>query len=53
MLSTRTYRVSVRYYWLNVNDPSFPFVSVIEHTNFEKPETYNGRHIVYLSKYFM
>ena len=38
-------------YWLNVNDPSFPFVGVIEHTNFEKPETYNGRHIVYLSKY--
>lgn len=38
-------------YWLNVNDPSFPFVGVIEHTNFERPETYNGRHIVYLSKY--
>jgi protoporphyrinogen oxidase len=38
-------------YWLNVNDPSFPFVGVIEHTNFELPETYGGRHIVYLSKY--
>lgn len=38
-------------YWLNVNDPSFPFVGVIEHTNFEKPETYDGKHIVYLSKY--
>ncbi|OQK16712.1 amine oxidase [Methyloprofundus sedimenti] len=38
-------------YWLNVNDPSFPFVGVIEHTNFERPETYAGRHIVYLSKY--
>jgi protoporphyrinogen oxidase len=38
-------------YWLNVNDPSFPFVGVIEHTNFAKPETYGGRHIVYLSKY--
>jgi protoporphyrinogen oxidase len=38
-------------YWLNVNDPSFPFVGVIEHTNFERPETYGGRHIVYLSKY--
>jgi protoporphyrinogen oxidase len=40
-----------RTYWLNVNDPSFPFVGVIEHTNFEQPETYGGRHIVYLSKY--
>lgn len=38
-------------YWLNVNDPSFPFVAVIEHTNFEPAATYAGRHIVYLSKY--
>jgi uncharacterized protein (TIRG00374 family) len=38
-------------YWLNVNDPSFPFVGVIEHTNFEPATTYAGRHIVYLSKY--
>lgn len=38
-------------YWLNVNDPSFPYVGVIEHTNFEKPETYAGDHVVYLSKY--
>ena len=38
-------------YWLNVNDPSFPFVGVIEHTNFEPVSTYAGRHIVYLSQY--
>ena len=38
-------------YWLNVNDPSFPFVGVIEHTNFEPASTYGGKHIVYLSKY--
>jgi protoporphyrinogen oxidase len=38
-------------YWLNVNDPGFPFVGVIEHTNFEPPESYGGRHLVYLSKY--
>jgi protoporphyrinogen oxidase len=38
-------------YWLNVNDPTFPFVGVIEHTNFEPPESYGGHHIVYLSKY--
>ena len=38
-------------YWLNVNDPGFPFVGVIEHTNFEPASTYAGRHIVYLSKY--
>jgi protoporphyrinogen oxidase len=38
-------------YWLNVNDAEFPFVGVIEHTNFEPASTYGGRHIVYLSKY--
>ncbi len=38
-------------YWLNVNDPGFPFVGVIEHTNFEPRSTYAGKHIVYLSKY--
>jgi len=38
-------------YWLNVNDTGFPFVGVIEHTNLEPPETYGGKHIVYLSKY--
>jgi protoporphyrinogen oxidase len=38
-------------YWLNVNDPGFPFVGVIEHTNFEPAESYGGRHLVYLSKY--
>ena len=38
-------------YWLNVNDPGFPFVGVIEHTNFDKPENYRGSHIAYLSRY--
>lgn len=38
-------------YWTNVNDPGFPYVGVIEHTNFESASSYGGRHIVYLSKY--
>jgi len=38
-------------YWTNVNDPAFPFVGLIEHTNLENASTYGGRHIVYLSKY--
>jgi protoporphyrinogen oxidase len=38
-------------YWINVNDPSFPFVGAIEHTNFADPASYGGRHIVYLSRY--
>ena len=38
-------------YWLNVNDPDFPFVGLIEHTNFKDSKFYNNKHIVYLSKY--
>ena len=39
------------YYWINVNEPGFPFVGVIEHTNFDNPENYSGYHITYLSRY--
>lgn len=38
-------------YWLNVNDVNFPFVGIIEHTNFDDKEKYGGKNIVYLSKY--
>jgi protoporphyrinogen oxidase len=38
-------------YWLNVNDASFPFVGVIEHTNFIDSSNYGGAHLIYLSKY--
>lgn len=38
-------------YWLNVNDPGFPFVGIIEHTNFEEKDNYCGNHLIYLSKY--
>lgn len=39
------------FYWLNVNDPNFPFVGVIEHTNFDNTFSSNGYHVVYLSRY--
>ena len=39
-------------YWLNVADKGYPFGGIIEHTNFVSPKEYNGKHIVYLSRYF-
>jgi protoporphyrinogen oxidase len=39
-------------YWLNVAEEEFPFGGVIEHTNFISPKVYNGKNIVYLSRYF-
>jgi protoporphyrinogen oxidase len=38
-------------YWLNVNDPGFPFVGVIEHTNLVSETNYGDMHVVYLSRY--
>jgi protoporphyrinogen oxidase len=38
-------------YWMNISDPSIPFVAAIEHTNYMPPEAYNGKHILYLSNY--
>jgi protoporphyrinogen oxidase len=39
-------------YWLNIADPGFPFGGVIEHTNLVPAGEYQGRHLVYLSRYF-
>jgi protoporphyrinogen oxidase len=39
------------YYWTNVTDPGYSFGGIIEQTNFISPERYQGKHIVYLSRY--
>lgn len=38
-------------YWLNINDASFPFLAVVEHTNFMDPKYYGGNHLVYVGNY--
>jgi protoporphyrinogen oxidase len=38
-------------YWLNVNEDKFPFLAVVEHTNFMDPKNYGGKHIVYVGNY--
>jgi protoporphyrinogen oxidase len=38
-------------YWLNVNDPGYPFMALVEHTNYMDPADYGGRHLVYLGNY--
>jgi protoporphyrinogen oxidase len=38
-------------YWMNVNDPGFPFMALVEHTNYMDPIDYNGRRLVYLGNY--
>lgn len=39
------------YYWTNIGDYNIPFGGIIEHTNFVGTEQYNGKSLVYLSRY--
>lgn len=38
-------------YWMNINDPGFPFLALVEHTNYMPKADYGDRHLVYLGNY--
>ena len=38
-------------YWINPCDPGYPFTSLVEHTNYQPPSEYGGRHLIYLGNY--
>lgn len=38
-------------YWLNINETEWPFLAVVEHTNFAEKENYGGKHLLYVGKY--
>lgn len=38
-------------YWMNVNDAGFPFLALVEHTNYMPTGDYGGRHLIYLGNY--
>lgn len=40
------------YYWYNIpKSAGFPFLALVEHTNFLSPEYFGGDHIVYMGDY--
>ncbi len=40
------------YYWYNIpKSAGFPFLALVEHTNFLSPDYYGGDHIVYIGDY--
>lgn len=40
------------YYWFNLpKDDGFPFLALVEHTNYISPEHFGGEHIVYAGDY--
>ncbi len=38
-------------YWLNINEPNWPFLAVVEHSQFAGTHPYNDHTIVYVGKY--
>ncbi|OGE44734.1 hypothetical protein A3B39_01470, partial [Candidatus Daviesbacteria bacterium RIFCSPLOWO2_01_FULL_37_10] len=38
-------------YWLNVTDKKFPFLVLVEHTNFMDKKYYGNQHILYIGNY--
>jgi protoporphyrinogen oxidase len=44
-------RSLIPYYWLNINNNSFPFLAVVEHSNLVGTKPYKNKHIVYVGNY--
>ncbi|OGG10047.1 hypothetical protein A2154_04440 [Candidatus Gottesmanbacteria bacterium RBG_16_43_7] len=40
-----------KIYWLNISDETFPFLALVQHTNFIDSKYYGGRHITYIGNY--
>ena len=38
-------------YWLNINELNYPFLALVEHTNFIDRKNYNGEHLLYIANY--
>jgi protoporphyrinogen oxidase len=38
-------------YWIAINDPGYPFLAVVEHTNYMPAEQYEGKRLVYVGNY--
>ena len=38
-------------YWMNMPKDQFPFLSLVEHTNFIEPSRYGGDHLIYCGDY--
>ena len=44
-------RQVTQHYWIAINDPGYPFLAVVEHTNYISPAHYEGKHLMYVGNY--
>jgi protoporphyrinogen oxidase len=46
-----TQPLTERNYWINMPKDQFPFLALVEHTNFVEPKHYGGDHLIYCGDY--
>lgn len=51
VLSMKNYFLKDGTYWLNVNESKYPFLALVEHTNFINKEMYGNQTILYIGNY--
>jgi protoporphyrinogen oxidase len=51
ILSLKKKFFSDNTYWLNVNEKNYPFLALIEHTNYIDKKNFNNEHILYVGNY--
>jgi len=51
MLLITKEKILPKSYWLNISDSKFPFVGVVQHTNFVDSKRYGGQHLTWLVNY--
>jgi protoporphyrinogen oxidase len=44
-------KILEKEYWLNINEPEFPFIGIIQHTNLINKSYFGGKHIAYIANY--
>ncbi len=44
-------RLTKGFYWINMPKETFPFLALVEHTNFIAPRHYGGDHLIYCGDY--
>ena len=51
VLSLKRKFLSDGTYWLSIGETKFPFLAVVEHTNFMQSSNYGGENIIYIGNY--
>lgn len=51
ILKLKSKFLSDNTYWLNINEPNYPFIALVEHTNFIDKKMYGNQTLLYVGNY--